>query len=80
MIRRRMKVSGEALNDGVSWAEWSARMNRASGASARTGSETMTNPALFNGVFEDSRVLVTGHTGFKGTWLSLWLQHMGGKG
>lgn len=23
------------------------------------------------------RVLVTGHTGFKGGWLSLWLQHMG---
>ena len=22
-------------------------------------------------------VLVTGHTGFKGSWLSLWLQHMG---
>lgn len=23
------------------------------------------------------RVLVTGHTGFKGTWLILWLQHLG---
>jgi CDP-glucose 4,6-dehydratase len=23
------------------------------------------------------RVLVTGHTGFKGSWLCLWLQHMG---
>ena len=23
------------------------------------------------------RVLVTGHTGFKGAWLSLWLQDMG---
>jgi CDP-glucose 4,6-dehydratase len=23
------------------------------------------------------RVLVTGHTGFKGAWLSLWLQHLG---
>ncbi len=23
------------------------------------------------------RVLVTGHTGFKGSWLSLWLRHMG---
>ena len=23
------------------------------------------------------RVLVTGHTGFKGGWLSLWLQQMG---
>ena len=23
------------------------------------------------------RVFITGHTGFKGSWLSLWLQHMG---
>ena len=23
------------------------------------------------------RVLVTGHTGFKGSWLSLWLQELG---
>lgn len=23
------------------------------------------------------RVLLTGHTGFKGSWLSLWLQSMG---
>ena len=25
------------------------------------------------------RVFITGHTGFKGSWLSLWLQHMGAK-
>jgi len=25
------------------------------------------------------RVLVTGHTGFKGSWLSLWLQHLGAR-
>jgi CDP-glucose 4,6-dehydratase len=25
------------------------------------------------------RVLVTGHTGFKGGWLTLWLQHLGAK-
>lgn len=25
------------------------------------------------------RVLITGHTGFKGTWLSLWLQSLGAK-
>ncbi len=23
------------------------------------------------------RVLITGHTGFKGSWLSLWLQSLG---
>jgi CDP-glucose 4,6-dehydratase len=27
--------------------------------------------------WSDKRVLVTGHTGFKGAWLSLWLQHLG---
>ena len=25
------------------------------------------------------RVFVTGHTGFKGSWLSLWLQNLGAK-
>lgn len=29
--------------------------------------------------WENKRVLVTGHTGFKGGWLSLWLQSMGAK-
>jgi len=28
-------------------------------------------------VWRGRRVLVTGHTGFKGGWLSLWLQHLG---
>jgi CDP-glucose 4,6-dehydratase len=32
-----------------------------------------TNPAFWRG----KRVLLTGHTGFKGSWLSLWLQSMG---
>jgi CDP-glucose 4,6-dehydratase len=31
------------------------------------------NPAFWKG----KRVLLTGHTGFKGSWLSLWLQAMG---
>jgi CDP-glucose 4,6-dehydratase len=32
---------------------------------------------LFGGVYADRRVLVTGHTGFKGSWLALWLRAMG---
>jgi CDP-glucose 4,6-dehydratase len=28
-------------------------------------------------VYNKSRVLITGHTGFKGTWLSLWLKKLG---
>ena len=27
--------------------------------------------------WQGRRVLLTGHTGFKGSWLSLWLQSMG---
>lgn len=30
-----------------------------------------------SGFWHDRRVLITGHTGFKGAWLSLWLQDMG---
>ena len=32
---------------------------------------------IFNGAFRGKRVLVTGHTGFKGSWLSIWLHEMG---
>ena len=28
-------------------------------------------------IFKDKKVLVTGHTGFKGSWLSLWLKELG---
>ena len=28
-------------------------------------------------IYRGSRVLVTGHTGFKGSWLALWLKHLG---
>jgi len=31
----------------------------------------------FGGFFKGKRVLVTGHTGFKGSWLSCWLLKMG---
>lgn len=29
--------------------------------------------------WQDKRVFITGHTGFKGSWLSLWLQSMGAR-
>lgn len=32
---------------------------------------------LFGGAYAGRRVLVTGHTGFKGSWLVLWLRAMG---
>lgn len=33
----------------------------------------------FNTVFRDKVVLVTGHTGFKGSWLSVWLTDLGAR-
>jgi CDP-glucose 4,6-dehydratase len=32
---------------------------------------------LFGGAYRGRRVLLTGHTGFKGSWLALWLREMG---
>lgn len=32
---------------------------------------------LFDNFFNGKRVLVTGHTGFKGSWLSIWLNELG---
>lgn len=34
---------------------------------------------IFNGVYKNKVVLVTGHTGFKGSWISLWLKELGAK-
>jgi CDP-glucose 4,6-dehydratase len=34
---------------------------------------------LFNGAYQNRTVLVTGHTGFKGSWLCFWLVKMGAK-
>lgn len=37
----------------------------------------MSTPAQLNPEFwRNKRVLLTGHTGFKGSWLSLWLQSL----
>ncbi len=33
----------------------------------------------FGGIYKDLPVMVTGHTGFKGTWLSLWLELLGAR-
>lgn len=32
---------------------------------------------LFDNFYKGKRVLVTGHTGFKGSWLSIWLHELG---
>ena len=32
---------------------------------------------IFRNFYKDKRVLITGHTGFKGSWLSIWLHELG---
>jgi len=32
---------------------------------------------MFNNIYRDKKVLITGHTGFKGTWISTWLLKLG---
>ncbi|MHA1936573.1 MAG: CDP-glucose 4,6-dehydratase, partial [Candidatus Thorarchaeota archaeon] len=34
---------------------------------------------MFKNRYANKRVLVTGHTGFKGSWLTLWLLRLGAK-
>ena len=34
-------------------------------------------PKLLDSFYKNKKVLITGHTGFKGSWLSLWLDKQG---
>ncbi len=39
--------------------------------------ESMVNKSLFQSVYKNRKVFITGHTGFKGSWLTYWLHHLG---
>jgi CDP-glucose 4,6-dehydratase len=41
------------------------------------GQEAQGERTMFGGIYKGRRVLVTGHTGFKGSWLSHWLLELG---
>jgi CDP-glucose 4,6-dehydratase len=42
--------------------------------------ESMVNyNQLFGGIYRNKTILLTGHTGFKGSWLAYWLTNMGAK-
>jgi CDP-glucose 4,6-dehydratase len=32
-----------------------------------------------NSIFKNKKIIITGHTGFKGSWLTVWLNLLGGK-
>ena len=34
---------------------------------------------IFSGIYKNKTVLITGHTGFLGTWLTVWLKLLGAK-
>ena len=34
---------------------------------------------MFNNIYKNKTVFITGHTGFKGSWLALWLNFLGAK-
>ncbi|MBL7935836.1 MAG: CDP-glucose 4,6-dehydratase, partial [Bacteroidia bacterium] len=37
----------------------------------------MKNLDLFSGIFKGKKILVTGDTGFKGSWMCIWLKELG---
>ena len=39
----------------------------------------MKNKVNYNKIFKNKKVLITGHTGFKGSWLSAYLLSIGAK-
>src|ERR1700683_3533279 len=41
--------------------------------------EDLVMEGLFGGIFKDRKVLLTGHSGFKGSWLLMWLTQLGAK-
>ena len=34
---------------------------------------------MFENIYKGKRILITGHTGFKGSWLTLWLEALGAR-
>ena len=32
---------------------------------------------MFNNIYKNKKVFITGHTGFKGSWLTIWLKKLG---
>ena len=41
-----------------------------------TNSTDPINSTMFNNIYKNKTVLITGHTGFKGSWLAIWLKEL----
>ena len=39
----------------------------------------MLDSRLLYKTFNKKKILITGHTGFKGSWMSVWLKELGSK-
>jgi len=39
----------------------------------------MISKELFEGIFKNKKIFITGHTGFQGSWLTLWLKLLGAR-
>ena len=39
--------------------------------------ENLVTDTIFHNTYKGKKILITGHTGFKGSWLALWLKMMG---
>ena len=50
-------------------------MGKSKGTLENMGLDEMTDTSFW----KNKTVLVTGHTGFKGSWLSIWLHELGAK-
>src|SRR5215475_9666686 len=62
------------------WSRKGRRRGRSGRATANAMAEPTARPGDLDRAFwRDRRVFLTGHTGFKGSWLSLWLQSLGAK-
>ena len=75
--RRRARWPISTPASGSRWTRCATRtISRSSGQVGTRSVENVVNQRLPAHVSR-RRILVTGHTGFKGTWLALWLREMG---
>jgi CDP-glucose 4,6-dehydratase len=72
-------VNSSLLSTGVLAAHGYHAKQKSARRLVVNGQSTLENSVmkLFGDVYRGKRVLVTGHTGFKGSWLSLWLTRLG---